>query len=1066
LTHSKVLDIPFFTLEYREGIFIRRIPPDAEDLGGGVFRQGERVWRLPGGEGPAPADEALAFGIVKGKALLSLINRGAHPLIAAGPRLAGPGERLVELALVRENGGPPGDAEKPGGGPVVMELRRHGLEVSEPLEGLPHHRFYQNTVYEIIGGETLAELEAQYGAAGKPDRFILRGEDIPRFVETRPRIIYRFADPPLQTLLAEERVFVPGGALSLVLAAYREKRRGPGRIRGRPLAACRGRRYDAAEISALMDRDYLLLDEAWARRTDIEKTGVFPLGCYAGGAAIEETAITAGELIRRGGGRFAGFFAALEADTGLWLDRGDRETLFTAHLEFLLAWGLSGGLVFPGHREQARLLAAWLGDLPRILKDDAAGASGAVGGKAGFASKVLVLLEKRYSDLYLAPHLTDPQSLLPQVRLCFYEDLPLPEKNVFWDLLVLVEAEEILLDEKGETLREEFFSRIAGINAGQRLGIFSDGWGIKNGPAAPRIKTLFGIRGEGNEVSDWLIRDTGAPLPLPAFEFPPPAILRPPRPFGDGALFRAEAEAKFRDLPAAALFSELSRFDAPGEKAPYAPPRRLKGTPDFDRLDEAERAFFLYWRHCFRRGESPGDGAQCAEAYIRLYARELCLFTGPEENRRPENHFRELLRLWTTYRELFPGLNSFLPQWLLDFAVLYGIGEDRLAPLIPRGREAASPLLYDLYLHHHFIDENNGITAADLRGLVPELSGPEDLFSSAGLPLDPRLLREFELAVNAVDRGLREQFRLRLFSFFYPPKSFTRRFTAFDGMGSAGCSAYTAEWVHFSGHPPLLRFLGELFRYTGYWFGVKKGLDKKGAPPPLDEVWKRMVDPALGRAEQVPVPQSRRSGPRGSEAGAYSSDAGGPAEAAPVAGRRFRPGPKPVQLRLEFLDRLRTESDEVRELLMIEEKLEEEKLGEEGKLGVTPSAARESVLRDKKQHGGSPGKGRGTEWKPKGRGGVEKDVGRGGGTEETGGFWEGLEVLEREALRVILKEDPAGRELDNWARTEGVMAELLIDGINEKFLELFGDLLVETVDEGTRIQPEYKAEAKKRLGDA
>jgi hypothetical protein len=1002
LENSEVLDIPFFTLEYREGVFIRRIPPDAEDLGGGLFRRGERVRRLPGGEG---AEQALAFGVIKGKALLSLINRGGHPLIAAGPRLAGPEERIVELALVREGGAA---AEKPGGGPVVMELRRHGLEAAEPLEGLPHHRWYRNTVYEIIDEETLAELRAAYGVPGKPDRFILRGEDVPRFAETRPRLIYRFADSALRNLLAEERVFIPAGALSLILSARGET----GPARARPLIAWGGRRYDGAEISAMMERDYLLLDDAWARRTDIEQTGVFPLGCYAGGGAILDIKITAPELIRRGGRRFAGFFAGLEADTGLWLDRGDAGAVFTAHLEFLLAWGLSGGLVFPGHREQARLLAAWLG---------------------GLSQKTLVLLEKRYYELYLAPHLPEPQSLPPGVRLCFYED-PLP--GGFWDLLVLAEGEETLLDEKGETIREDVFSRIAGINAGQRLGIFSDGWGIKNGPAANKVKTLFHIRGEAAEVTDWLIRDSGAALPLPAFEFPPPAILRPPRPFG-GARFRAAVEAKFRDLPASALFSELARFDDPGEKAP-GPPPRLNGRPDFDRMDEAERAFFLHWRHCFRQGKEPGGSAQTAEQsaepYIRLYARELCLFTGPGPERRPENHFRELRRLWTAYRERFPGLDDFLPQWLLDFAVIYDLDADSLFPLIPPGR---APLLSDLYLHHHFIDENNVIAAADLRGLIPELSGPED-FS----PPDARFIRDFELAVNAVDRSLRERFQLRLFSFFYPPQSAVRRFTAFAGMAGAGYSAYTAEWVHFSGHPPLLRFLGDLYGYTEYWFNVKKGLEKKGPPPPLDEVWKQMVDPVLGREDQLPV---LRSGP--SAAGPYQAAA----EAAePAAERRFRPRPPPVQLRLEFLDRLRAESDEVREMLTTEETVRREELGgrsEDGRVG------------GRERFGEIPAA-------PPSRGRIfEPRDGTGGDERGAEDFWDGLGETEREGLRIILREGGAA-ELEGWARMKGTMAELFIDGINEKFLEVFGDLLVETVDEGARIQAEYKEEVKKRVGAA
>jgi hypothetical protein len=548
------------------------------------------------------------------------------------------------------------------------------------------------------------------------------------------------------------------------------------------------------------------------------------------------------------------------------------------------------------------------------------------------------------------------------------------------------------------------------------------------------MKALFGIRGEAGEITDWLIRDIRAALPLPAYVFPPPAIRRPP--LGTGAPFRYTVEAKFRDLPGAALFSELACFDTPGEAAPFASPPQTKWEPDFDRLDEGERAFFFYWRHCFRQGEYPGgDSSKTDETYIRLYARELCLFTGPEEP--PLNHFRELLRLWKTYRELFPGINAFLPQWLLDFTIIYGIDAGGLPLLFPLAGESGVPLLHDMYIHQHFIEENNLIGAADLRGLVPELSAPEDLFSSTGLPPDPRLIREFELAVNAVDRHLREHFRFRLFSFFYPPQTVTRSFTAFAGMAGAGYSSYTAEWIHFSGHPPLLRFLGDLFRYTEYWFNIKKGWEKQHKPPPLDEVWKGIVDPVLGFADQVPA---LRTGPSAAKA-----------DSEQPAGRRFRPGPKPVQLRLEFLDRLRAESDEVRELLGTEDKPGRE----EG-----PEA-------EKDEHGSGAGKGGDTAsgtggWKALGWDQPRERPGDGDGAE----FWDGLGALEREALRIIIKGSAAGAELEVWARKNGTMTELIIDGINERFLALRGDLLVETVDEGPRIQSEYKEEVKKYMEEA
>jgi hypothetical protein len=911
----------------------------------------------------------------------------------------------------------------PGSGPVIFELRRQGLEEAKILEGLPRHRYYQNTVYEIIDPETLEELALQWGVPGSPDRFILRGRDIPRFVSAHFRLIYQFADPPLKRLLAEDRVFLAGEEMSLILLARQEQGRGRGMARAAPVIKYRNRYYHAGELSRLMEGDYVLLDDKWAGREELEKTGIFPLGRYAGGAVIENIKLTPLELFRRGGQGLRGFFADLEADTEIWISRGDREQIFHSHLEFLRSWGFSGGVLAPGHRDQARFLADWLSGLQEKLK------TGRPGEDAGPGARALILMEKRYYELYLGPLLPDPQSLLPPVRICFYEDLPaspagsgaapLAEGGAFWDILVLVEGEEILLDEKTGGINQEAFSNISALETGLRIGIFSDLWGIKNSQGAGKVRAFFGIPGEYGEIGDYLIRDIKTALPFPAPPFPPPGILRPPRPFGGDSLFRYTPEAKFRDLPAHRLFSELALFNSGGSEAPYTPLGSLKGETGFDSLDERERAFFLYWRECFRGEKAPqGDTLKTDEAYIRLYARELCLFTGPD--RKPMAHFRELLRLWRIFRDLFPALDSFLPQWLFDFALVYDIGEEALPLLFPFAQNCGIPLLTDLYLHRRYIGENNLISLEDIRPFIPDFARAGNLFSPpgpdfAGPGPDPRLLRDYEQSLNAIDRQLRECFRTRLFSFFYPPQSFTKTFTAFEDMSGAGYSSYTAEWVHFLGHPPLARFFTSLFHYVEYRFNIKTGREKKHRPPPLDQAWKQMVDSFLGFEDSLPEPR-RQPGPPPSA---------GDRETAPSAGAKPRPA-APVQLSFEFLDRLRTESHEVREIL--------------------------GAVEDR----GS--KGEETEWKAIAWNGEVRSRGQ-----SQDGFWEGTGALEREALHIILEGGPVRSRLEDLARENGAMADLIIDGINGRFLESRGDLLVETGDGSVSIQPEYREEVKRLL---
>jgi hypothetical protein len=987
-SRSDILDFPFFTLEYRDGLFARLIPADAKDLGGGLFRQGGKTWRLPDGGEAAPLAAPLAAPFISGRPLLALLNRGPGGLIKKGPRLALPDERLMELGFA--GAGPePGAA---GPGPLTLELRCFNKTKEWlPLDGLPHHRLCCEVIYEIIDEAILRDFtEARSGS-----RYVLKGENIPRFADTQGRLIFRFGDQKLKEAFAEDSVFVKPGQLALVLGALRENDRKTGRAWALPILRYDTRAFLAGEVSLRMDREFILLEDQWVRREDILALGVFPLGCYAGGAGIEKIKLKPGELLRRGSERFAGLFSDLELLNAAGPPaQAEREKVFHEHLEFLRSWGISGGVVFNGHREQAALLCA------ALLRLAAVGAG------------TLALMEKRYYDLYLSPLLPELKAgaiALPEtgrkqedspVRIAFYEDLPLspPDARKAADILLLVEPEEAIAHEK--TL-----AALQKLKPALTLGIFSSAWELFRSQAAAKARSLFRITEA--ELTPCLIRDTAKGFNLPRFEFPPPAILRPSMFSPEQRPCRFTVEEKFSGLSGPSLYSELALYKTSGQDAPFIPLRLLKGNLDIERMEPEELAFFLFWRTEFRRGNIIKTG----EAYIRIYARELCLFTGEEAEL--SGSFRELLKLWESYREIFESLNGFLPRWLVDFAVVYDIADNAFPLLIPRAIKSKDPLLADIYIHQRFIRENNSIEFADIELLIPKV-----FEEPAALTRDRRLVRNFEAVINAVDRCLREEFRLKLFEFFYPPKYDTEKREAFSGMERAGCSSYSIEGIRFTRHPPLLAFLENLFRYTEYCFKLKNGLELKGRAPPLEETWKRMADKALGIADNALIPSAMRQ----------------PVPLAPL-NRTALPNPPPVPLRqIRLLDsrleKLRDDSDAVRDLLKIEEDEEVMK----NPRPVSPEIPR--LL-------------------PSGAAKKKAPV-------KT--FLKTLDRIEREALAVIAGADNVLPGLEAFARKHHTMPELLIDKINAAFLEQAGDLLVDTVDEEPHIQSEYTKEVQKLLG--
>jgi hypothetical protein len=932
---TRILDKPFFTLEYKDGVFVRKLPPGVRDLGGGLFREGSALWQLP--EFPSPSFHPLAEKIMGGKALLSFLKSGDRSLVISGPVPAEREDRLMELALC---------FPAPGKNAVHVEIRGgDGL----PLDDLPRHRYRRGTVYEILDGETIDELLAAWGdgtpgAAEIIGRLVLRGEDIPRFCQTRRRLIALFGDKKLKEFFSEESVFVPPSSISLVYTAESVPARN---ARAFPSLKCENRLYPAAEVSALMDREFILLEDKWARREDLENSGLLPLGCYAGGLPLQSWKPDALGIIFREGKGPAGVLP-FEWKTELWKDKGESEMIFRAHINFLLAFGFSGGIAAGRHKEQAELLA--------ILAREFSG-----------AGRMLILAEKIYFELYLAA-LNEFKNPVPAVNTAFYEDLPKNGPVRVCDILVLVEPEE------AEAIIPP--GALASIKAGVVLGIFSgpfDGRRLKGG-----LRNILDLRDE--RLDKYLVRKLNAPLPLPESAARShavrPRIFRPPRPLGDKTILFSDI-VKFKKLPAADLLTELARINDTGKESPFVSVRTLRRDPSFDSLKEDEINYFLYWRGEFRSGRK----RKTCEEYIRLYARELILLMDGGESGRA---FSELLSLRAAYREDFPAADAYLSAWIFDFAALYGIEDPPILSRAAAGTES-SKVPADLYIHRRFIDENNAVKFEDIRLLVPS-------------PLPEKSGQETAAAVNVIDRFLRENFRINFFEFFYPPSSRRENIEAFKGLGGAGLSSYTAEWISFSGHKTLAEFLETLKNHVEYKLGIKAGINRK----PLGEPWRSIVDESPSCLGPREIPVSRQS------------------------------------VKPERIEELRKESDEVRDLL-----------------AQTPTHLRTQL---RTSPGTPPVRPResGTALPHPSLPGPRK-------TFSFSSFFSALSETEKKALAIIRRKKKA--DFETFARQNGAMPDLVIDGINARFGEFSGDLLVNTMDEGPEIEAEYREELDRLLAD-
>jgi hypothetical protein len=382
-----------------------------------------------------------------------------------------------------------------------------------------------------------------------------------------------------------------------------------------------------------------------------------------------------------------------------------------------------------------------------------------------------------------------PEIKTTAARIAFYEDLPLKRFDLRGgiEVLVLIEPEEVLSD-------GQIFMQLENVKAGVTLGIFSSPPELLRGETAARVRGIFGIKEP--VLEPYLLRETGKALSLPVFDFPLPDVKRPEPDADVITRFSFNIEEKFMGLNGPALYSEIALFKTGGPPAPFVPLRLLKGSLDIERMDDEEKAYFVYWREEFRRGNI----LKTDEQYIRVYARELCLFAGGEDE--TNANFGELCRLIEIYGEILENIYSFLPRWALDFAIVYDIAANGLQRLAPYAKESGDSLLSDLYIHRRFIMENNPIDFGDIQLLIPAMAR------------NYNMAHNMESVINAIDRYLRESFHLKLFEFFYPQSFVSEKRNAFPEMERSGISAYTVTGLRFSRHPPLIAFLESLYKYV------------------------------------------------------------------------------------------------------------------------------------------------------------------------------------------------------------------------------------------------------------
>lgn len=327
------------------------------------------------------------------------------------------------------------------------------------------------------------------------------------------------------------------------------------------------------------------------------------------------------------------------------------------HLEWLRTWGFSGGLQGTLHQIGSPLVR-WLIDyLGRVEQ-----AAVLVVGTTTVQNYMNRLAGGE--QIYRLTS-TGEQEQLGKLNFITPEELTanrsLAQRN--WDIVCLINADTFLMSKD-----TKLFNCLHNLPRSLFIGLFTQTSFKDKEEARNHCASLFGITAAGPTHLIWryLLRNPTEPArELPE---PPPtqirAIVRNPMENLGLAPYSFELRSFVRD---AERFSRVAGADAPFRL--YYEQR-----PSYGTMDKRQLAWYLFWRDEVRQGRYPETGLD----YIRLFALELINgFYATDVL----DGYELLEKLWLNYRNQFPALDHWLPEWLCDYLLVNGCPRDPLLPL-------------------------------------------------------------------------------------------------------------------------------------------------------------------------------------------------------------------------------------------------------------------------------------------------------------------------------------------------------------------------------------------------
>ena len=248
--------------------------------------------------------------------------------------------------------------------------------------------------------------------------------------------------------------------------------------------------------------------------------------------------------------------------------------------------------------------------------------------------------------------------------------------------------------------------------------------------------------------------------------------------------------------------------------------------PQYSQMTRAQFGWYLWFRECVRRGEYPDTDY----SYVLLYAYEIINLS---DQITPSDGQTQLLGMWSHYRDTYRQLDSYFPDWICDYSLIY-----HLPPPSDLEPNLRSALMQRCGLKEFYVggDSEDGYLQALLVFCSNYDYKKSKFCTPENRPLFDRTMRE---VLRAVTRKLSEDGKL-----FSASGMEDSRLTR-DAYSGALCSyrmkrKLEISYCSFSRSHELRFLITDILKYTenkirGY-LGVRSKLTVYALPIPIREL--------------------------------------------------------------------------------------------------------------------------------------------------------------------------------------------------------------------------------------